>query len=139
MARFNVTFESSGYTQDKSILDATCSEQEAQGFNETDKAEGDFPAGIIAVVKGYITPDDGQGDSDIRVFASVTLLIEADSEAKAEAMDPPEDLLTKVADMMGKDFTGHCVLELEEHAWEVVEVETATPAQKSARSPSRGM
>jgi hypothetical protein len=72
------------------------------------------------------------------VFVSVTLLVEVASEAVAEAMEAPEDLLTKVADLMGRDFTGECVLELEEHAWEVVDVEVTQQANKpqgASRSP----
>lgn len=124
MNQFKVTFESTGYTQDKAILDATLSEHAALGFSETTKSEAGFPPGILAVVGGYITEDDGQDGREIKVFVSVSLLVEAVSESEAEALSPPEDLLTKVADMLGRDFTGNCALELEEHAWEVVDVDT---------------
>lgn len=123
--QFEVTFESTGFTNSKSILDATCSEQEAKAINEAIAATGGFPAGIVGVVRGYITPDDGQGSRDIKVFASVTLLVEAASEDAAEAIEAPETVLTKVTDLMGRDKSGENVLELEEHAWEVVQAEPA--------------
>lgn len=138
--RFNVTFESTGVTQDAAVLDATCTEQEAAGFNDTLTAEGGFPPGILAVAGGYITSDDGQGDCDIKVFASVTLLVEAASEAQAQALPPPADLLTKVADMMGTLPSGQCPLELEPNAWRVVEVEPIAGVHKKPKAtPGLGM
>lgn len=123
--QFKVTFESTGFTNSKSILDATCSEQEAKSVNEAISSKGGFPTDVLGIVEGYITPDEGQGSRDIKVFASVTLLVEADSEDAAETIDAPEAVLTKVTDLMGRNEAGEYVLELEELAWEVVQVEKA--------------
>lgn len=125
---FEVTYEATGYVQDKSLLDAECTEDAARGFTDTCLAERTFPPGVQAVVKGHIAADDGfDDDDDIRVFVSVTLRQEAPSGAAIESMPLPEDLLTKVADLMGADQTGEVALSLEDHSWEVTEVEEVEP------------
>lgn len=121
--QFEVRFETGGFTKNKSILDASFTEIEALSFSETCAKEGTFPLGVLGVAGGYITADDGQGENDIHVFTSVTLLIEAESAQQIEKMKVPEGVLTRVADLMGSDSFGNCVLDLESHSWEVMEVE----------------
>lgn len=121
--QFEVRFETAGFTNNKSILGASFTEIEALSFSETCAKEGSFPLGVLGVVGGYITADDGQGESDIHVFASVTLLIEAESAQQIEKMKVPEGLLVRIADLMGADSLGNCVLDLEAHSWEVMDVE----------------
>lgn len=136
MPRFHVTYEATGFTNDPSILDATCSPMAAEGFTEVAQREGTLPQGVLGVVEGYIAPDDDQGDTDIRVFASVTLLIDARSAQAAERMPPPEGILTRVADMMGTTEDGSVALELEAHSWQAVDCGAAPEASLRAASRS---
>ncbi len=124
--RFEVTFEATGFANDRSVLDNEFSEDEACGFTEVALAEKTLPAGVIAVKSGYISSDDGQGKSDIHVFVGVVLLIEADTESDAERFSPPEDLLNRIADLIGGE-EGECKLDLEVHSWEVTETSQVQP------------
>lgn len=122
---FKVHWEARGLTQDRSIVDAFISLSEAQAFTETSLAEGTLPSGVIGVVEGCISEDDGQSGKDVCIFICVTLLHEAESLSAAENLSPPENLLTKIADMMGADINGQAGVELEPHSWEIVNVEQA--------------
>lgn len=117
--QFKVSFEATGFTDDKALVGQSFSEQEALGFTEVSLAQGTLPKGVAAVIGGYVTDDDEQGDSDIHVFVHIDLLVDADSEDQAERMAPPVDLLTKISDLM----TGEFSLDLESNSWEVTEVD----------------
>lgn len=117
--QFKVTFEASGFTNSKDLSGQVFTEQEAKGFTDASLAEGEFSRNVLAVLGGRIAEDDDQGADDIHVFVCVDLLVEAESEYKAERMKPPEDLLTKISDLMSSSFD----LDLEAHSWEIVDVE----------------
>ncbi len=117
--QFKVTFEATGFTNSKGLVGQTCTEHEAKGFTEVSLAEETFPKNVLAVLGGRIAEDDEQGAKDIHVFVCVDLLVEANSGEAAERLAPPEDLLTKISDLMSSGFD----LDLEAHSWEVTEVE----------------
>lgn len=116
--QFKLSFEAAGFTNDRALLECEFSQNEAQGFTEASLAEGTFPAGVLAVIGGHITEDDGQGKSDIRVFVRIDLLVEASSEVDAKNMAPDEDLLTRIADLIAVDYD----LDLDAHEWAVTDV-----------------
>lgn len=117
--QFKVTFEASGFTNSGGLSGQKCTEHEAKGFTDVSLAEGEFPRNVLAVLGGHIAEDDGQGSEDIHVFVCVDLLVEAETADKAERMKPPQDLLTKISDLMSRGFD----LDLEAHSWEVTDVE----------------
>jgi hypothetical protein len=98
---------------------------EAVGFTETCLAEGLFPKGVVAVVRGNISDDGDSGDSDgdYKYTASVTLRMEVDSADAARNVDGPELLLSRIVDAVSGDFSG----DLEE-TWDVDDVEEVDPA-----------
>jgi len=112
--QYKVSFEATGFTNSQ-LAGKEFTEHEAKGFTETSLAEGTFPKNVLAVLGGHISEDDAQGKSDIHVFVCIDLLVEAESEGKADRMTPPEDLLTKISDLMSSGFD----LDLESHSWEV--------------------
>lgn len=116
--QFKVTFEATGFTNSQHLTEQQFTEHEAKGFTEISLAEGTFPKNVLAALGGRISEDDEQGKSDIHVFVCVDLLVEAESYDKAERMTPPEDLLTKISDLMSNGFD----LDLEPHSWEVTQI-----------------
>lgn len=103
MPHFEVTFVSTGFTDNREIVDEELTESFCGGYNDQSIKEGLFPPGIIGVVSARISEDDAQGDSDIKVFVSVTLTIQAGDKEAAESFEPPVDLLTKLSDAMSSD------------------------------------
>lgn len=128
--QFKVIFEATGFTNDKGLIGQEFGEHEARGFTEVSLAQGTLPEDVRAVIGGYITDDDNQGDSDIHVFVHIDLLIEADSEDQAESMVPPANLLTKISDLMSGEFA----LDLESNSWEVTEVNQIEQPQELVRA-----
>lgn len=126
--QFKVTFEATGFTNSGELVGQECTAQEAKGFTEVSLAEATFPKSVLAVLGGRIAEDDEQGDEDIHVFVCVDLLVEANSEEAVESFVPPEDLLTKISDLMSSGFD----LDLEAHSWEVTEVEDISEELTSA-------
>jgi hypothetical protein len=122
---YEVTFEATGFTDDRGMTNNEFSEVQAAEFTDEARAKGTLPAGVLAVKKGYIAEDDGQGDTDIHVFVSVTLLVDAATEAAAESFVPPEGLLNQIGYLMAGD-TDDCILDLDEHSWEVVDTALAS-------------
>jgi len=132
MPLFDVRFEDVAFLADAENNDIELSEQELLGFTETCLKEGTFPEGVVGVVKAYITPDDSvyedgvDEEGDCKVFCSITLRVEAEDADEAAYMDPPEDLLTKIADMISTD------LDLERD-WENVDYD---PAETNEPTPA---
>ena len=117
--QYMVTFEATGFTNSKQLAEQQFTAHEARGFTEISLSEGTLPKNVLAVIGGHISEDDGQGESDIHVFVCVELLVEAESEEVIDRMTPPEDLLTKISDLMSSGFD----LDLESHSWEATEVQ----------------
>jgi hypothetical protein len=126
--RFKVSYEATGFTNSKDLLDRTFTEQEAIGFSEVSLQEGTLPTNVLAVLGGHVSADDGQGEKDIHVFVCVDLLVEASSEDAAERMAPPKELLTRISDLMSSGLD----LDLQAHSWEVTQVQTQDEALADA-------
>lgn len=109
MPLFAVQFEDVAFHSEEREIELT--EMELLGFNETMIAEGNFPAGVKGVLKAYATPDDSvyedgkDEEGDYKSFVCINLLIEADDADEAMEFEPPEDLLTKVTDMIATDLS----------------------------------
>ncbi|WP_449414447.1 hypothetical protein [Pandoraea soli] len=117
---FEIQFEDVGFTT-SDLSGRVLSESEAAGFTETATKEKTLPAGVVAIVGGYITDDDGQGDKiGKKVFLCIKLRVLAVDEDAAEAFTPPRALLATLADMMVRDGEGNIDLDLEGN-WEVSE------------------
>ena len=100
MPLFNVVFEVAGFADDADIDGREMTEQEMFGFTAQSRSENLFPANVQAIAKAYMCVDDAQGDSDIRCFANITLVVSADSARAAEKMVMPLGLLTQLVDFM---------------------------------------
>lgn len=111
--RFAVTFEAWGLTDTRAICELEFTREEGIGFSETSIAEKLFPKDVLAVVRGNISEDRAQGNSRIKVFISITLIIAANNETHAYAFCPPRELLTKVSDAMTSMHDGGNRLELD--------------------------
>ena len=126
MAKFEVTFEDVGFTSDPGVAEAELTEAEAESLTAAAREEGTLPAHVLAVVRGYATPDDSvypggkDAEGDIKAFVSVTLLVEADGEEAAS--EPPERLLAALAEIMGGGR-----LDLE-RSWEAMDCTEAAAA-----------
>ncbi len=123
MPQFELRYEATAFTNNKSLDGAELTEEEGLGFTETSLEEESFPSGVVAVLRGHIALDDDQGE-DAKVFVSVTLVVEADDEDEAEAFEPPEDLLATIADMMA-NTRPECSFDLEAHSWELIDIDEA--------------
>lgn len=117
---FNVTFEATGFT-DADLCNCEFAEEEARVFSEVAMTEGQFPAGILSVVRGWISEDDAQKPTDRKVFVCVTLRVYAASVEDASRTAPPAALLTRIVDAMASTVTGECLVSLEGN-WKVTEV-----------------
>lgn len=128
MPLFAVQFEDVAFHSQE--CEVELSDMELLGYNETMIAEGNFPEGVKGVLKAYATPDDSvyeegkDEEGDYKSFVCINLLIEADDADEAMDFDPPEDLLTKVTDMISTD------LDLEGN-WENTDSERYVPAPSS--------
>lgn len=122
--KFKVTFEATGFTNDREMLSESGSflESVALGITEGLRSSGKLPYNVLGVADGYISEDDAQGDTDIHVFVGVVLLVEAATEAAAESFAPPEEMLNWLAYFIAGAGTARQGLDLDEHSWEVTDV-----------------
>lgn len=111
---FKVSYEATGFTNNGKLVGRALDEPQTAQLNAAT-----LPANVISVIGGYITDDDDQGKTDIHLFVHVDILVEANSEEEADAMEPPSEFLGQIADLMsgGKD------LDLDVHSWETTEVD----------------
>ncbi len=117
---FNVTFEATGFT-DADLCNRQFAGEEARGFSKVAMTEGQFPPGILSVVRGWISEGDAQKPTDRKVFICVTLRVCAASVDNASRTAPPAVLLTRIVDAMASTETGECLVSLEGN-WKVAEV-----------------
>ncbi|MBN3776884.1 hypothetical protein G3O06_04775 [Burkholderia sp. Ac-20345] len=120
MVPFNVTFEATGFT-DADLCTREFADEEARGFSQVAMTEGQFPAGILSVVRGWISEDDAQEPTDRKVFVCVMLRVYATSVDNASRTAPPAVLLARIVDAMASTETGECMVSLEGN-WTVTEV-----------------
>lgn len=121
MPKFTVTFEDVAFSSrgpEDDPIELSLSEHELRGFNEVRISEGEFPSGVLGVTRCYATPDTsvfehGRDGGYAKLFASIDLLVEADSLEDARGMNPPARLLAEMVDMLDEH------LELE-GSWEIV-------------------
>jgi hypothetical protein len=107
MPRFAVQFEEVTYLDDRTELNAALDAGEAETLTEKllSQKKKFFPAGILGVSEAYITEDDAQGDSDIKCFICIKLIIEATTQEAAEATQAPTELLSAIADDFGHSWS----------------------------------
>jgi len=96
VARFQVTFEDVGFTDDRALKDAALSEDEVKKFNKKAFKARLFKRPVIELLGAHFAEDDDQGKRDIKVFLSVDLLLEASYIEHAENAAPPESVLAEV-------------------------------------------
>jgi hypothetical protein len=110
---YDIQFDATTHTDDKGLLDNSLSDEFIARFNTKAKAEGTFPAGVVELVKGYVSEDDEQGDTDIHCFVGVTLRVEAVDDEAAWAFEPPTDILDEIfTELMGSHDVDY---------WEILE------------------
>jgi hypothetical protein len=115
---FDVQFDATTYTDDRGLVDRELSDEFIARFNRIAKSDGVFPKGVVELVKGYVSEDDEQGDTDIHCFVGVTLRIEAVDEDEAEAFEPPTEVLDEIfTELMGSHDVDY---------WEVLQAEEVT-------------
>jgi len=123
MKKFSVTFQSAGFVNSRETADKIVTNDEygieapfCGGFSDQSTKEGSLPDGVTSVIAGYIKEEE-QLCNSIKVLVSICLAIEASDTDDAESFDPPVDLLTKLADVMGT-IDDECLLSLDGD-WEV--------------------
>lgn len=135
MALFDVTFDGMGFMEHSDLDNSELSEEFLIAFNETMAAEKSFPPGVVAVVSASASADEGQSDEEeMKFFIPIVLTVEAESEQDAWNLEPPEDLLTKIVDVIpelsGSNLDG---------SWEVLNVSDseleAQPKKLGAKGP----
>lgn len=125
----DVTFEAIGYTAHLKHCEQELDEDVVKVFNESSIRENSFPENVVAVISGYITPDDNQNPMDAKVFCSVTLRMNAVDETPDPDFNVPMDLLNSIAEMIPLQIKGtnsnKQPLDIERNSWEVVDVNNA--------------
>ena len=96
MARFQVTFEDVGFTDDRALKNASLSKDEVAKFNQKAIRERLFKRPVIELLSAHFAEDDEQGKRDIKVFLSVDLLLETPFIEHAENAAPPTAVLDAV-------------------------------------------
>lgn len=114
-----VSFEATGFTSEKALMEAVFSEQESLSYTEVAMSEGSLPPGVLGALRGRFAEDDEQGEKDVHVFVRFELLIQAKSLEASEAFAPPVEFLTNLSDVMA----GGLSLDLERNSWEPVDGE----------------
>jgi hypothetical protein len=102
VARFQVTFEDVGFTDDQALKDASLSQDEVAKFNQKAKQAKLFKRPVLELLGAHFAEDDEQGKSDIKVFLSVDLLLDTSFIEHAENAAPPTAVLTEVQDALLK-------------------------------------
>lgn len=115
MNLYDVRIENIGFLNG-GPTDAALSKTDVTRLNRDAQEKGLFPPGVIRVVSGELSEDDGQADTNIKVFISVVLRVEATSAQDAENIDPPECLLDLASDAIDDTLE-------REAQWEVLDSE----------------
>lgn len=100
-ALFNIKWDGMGFTSDEDLTEQELTTDEATALTREMRAAGLLPPGVIRIVQAGVSPDNCE-DGEWKVFVSVELIVEADSERAAEMSEPPEAFLLLVADKMVK-------------------------------------
>lgn len=120
--KFKLTIEDVSYTGDPDLDGLAMSNEDLEAVNAEGRDEGLLGDGILKVLGAHVAEDENQeGEDERKVFVSVDLLVEADSVEDAESLEPPADLLDKVATA----FLPDDVDAAREAHWEITDVDTA--------------
>lgn len=135
MALFDVTFDGMGFMEHSELDNAELSEEFLAAFNETMTAEKTFPPGVVAVVSASASADENQSDEDeMKFFIPIVLTVEANSEEEAWDFEPPEDLLTKIVDVIPELSASYL-----DGSWDVLNVDDSElepqPKKQSPKGP----
>ena len=117
---FDVTYVAPG-TSSRNMNGAQFSEDEAFVFSATAGLDQTLPDGIVAAVNGRVVDRGSREDGLRQASFEVVLRVIADSEAKAQGVEPPARLLALVADLMGAGDDGMTLVE-EVDAWSATSV-----------------
>lgn len=123
----NVAFSKAAAIWDPIELEAEIDDIEA--FNQARAGDATWPAAVLAVTKVTANPDNsvyshGRRDGVVKLFASVEVLVDAESEGAAAALTLNNDWLSKAVALMGHE------LDLEE-TWDLLDYELASPQDDS--------
>lgn len=125
MPYFEVTFEDMGFTSSRASSENELTANQIHRLRVEERHERLLPAAFVTVTEAYSTPDDAQ-DDDIKVFAVVRLIVQAESLKKAWYLAPPKKFLDKVAGRIASDIAL-------EGNWEVSQVSEAAMEYPSVR------
>lgn len=119
----NVGFSNAPASQDPIELEAAIDTIEA--FNNSRAGDTAWPAAVLAVTKVTANPDDsvythGRRDGVVKLFASVEVLVDAETEGAAAALTLNNDWLSKAVALLSHE------LDLEE-TWDLLDYELASP------------
>ena len=120
-----VCYESVGHTSHAPVLDQELDKSFVDGFNQTAREERQYPEWLVRLSTGRITVDDLQFAQRKRCFVTFTFVVRAQSQEQAVELPAPVDLLTRLADSLGSNEHGECVVELS-GGWKVLYCEAET-------------
>ena len=121
MPRFEVQFDDVGFTGDSSLAGSEMSGAQLAEFNALALRNGGFSEQVLAVLGASISNDDGQESADeIKIFATVKLLVEAPDERHAQDILPPDEILNLAA---GQLVAGDVSALGLEGNWEAIDAE----------------
>lgn len=121
---FRCTIEDVAFTsmsKEHDPIELDLSENFLIGYSKTKREERTFPEGVLAVLKTTARPDDsvyedGRDSSGVKLFVSIDLLIDAESQCDFPDTDRLINLLTHLTDQLSTE------LDLE-GSWEYLEDE----------------
>lgn len=124
MPYFEIMYEDVGFTEQDTQA-CELSEHFLSAYSETAISQRNFPEHVKAITKAYLSEDEGQKqDSEIKIFASVTLIVEAESEHAARRAGIPTHILTEIVDHVINE--GGPAIEVHlENSWQITGVDDA--------------
>lgn len=97
MPYFEVTYEDVGFTGDDT-QGCELDEHFLARYSEMKVRESGLPSHVLAISEAYVTEDDAQSGKALKkMFISVTLVLEAESEAAVYGFTTPENILSEIA------------------------------------------
>lgn len=129
MTVYDINFDATAFASADILRDDLYEELHEEfivGFNEISLAEGNFPTGVLEVIKASISPDDSNHeDGEWKVFANITLRMEVSEEQDPHQIEAPERLLATLVDSLNikVDLDGE---------WEVLDIDPIEQAVSPA-------
>lgn len=100
MQQFDIRFEDMGFTNSSRGDGHEMTPNDIEAFHRRAISNGLYPIGVERLVAAYLTEDDNQGHRDRKVFACITLRVNADSNQAAERFESPRELLNTIANVL---------------------------------------